>query len=254
MRIIIIITSIIAIVFSSCRRIEGEGAIVVRQIDIETFNQIETACAFNVYIEYGTEFKVEAEGEQNIIDLLRTKVTDNKWYIELKNGTYTNYTLDLYITMPYITTITNSGSGHVFIANFSQDNIKLTVGGSGNVICTESITINNLIELDNSGSGNIEINQLSCNQSTTNIGGSGAVSIVGNSLKSEITSSGSGLFSGFDFTADYCEIKSEGSGNCRVFVNDELGILITGSGNVYYRGYPNVLSIVNGSGEVINSN
>jgi len=250
----IIITIIIAIAFSSCRRIEGEGAIVVRQVDIETFNQIETECAFNVYVEYGTEFKVEAEGQQNIIDLLRTKVTDNKWYIELKDGTYTNYTLDVYITMPYITTITNSGSGHIFISEFSQDNIKLTVGGSGNIVSTESISINNLIELDNSGSGNIEINYLSCNQSSTNIGGSGAVSIVGSALKSEITSSGSGLFSGFDFITDDCEIKSEGSGNCRVYVNDDLGILITGSGSVYYRGYPNVLSIVNGSGEVINSN
>lgn len=121
----LIIFMLIALSFSKCNVIDGEGPVVSQTIDIEHFTEIETLCPFDVYINYGAELSVVAEGQMNIIDRLKTSVKNNKWTIELKDAQYTNFTLNLYITLPYFTTITNSGSGQIFISDFRKDDIKL---------------------------------------------------------------------------------------------------------------------------------
>jgi hypothetical protein len=69
-----------------------------------------------------------------------------------------------------------------------------------------------------------------------------------------IDNTGTGTINAFGFEVDTCYVNLTGTGDCRVNVNLLLNAVITGTGSVYYRGYPEIVSSVTGLGRIINSN
>ncbi len=69
-----------------------------------------------------------------------------------------------------------------------------------------------------------------------------------------IDNTGTGSINAFNFEVDTCYVNLTGTGDCKVNVNELLNAVITGTGSVYYRGYPEIVSHITGLGRVINSN
>ena len=66
---------------------------------------------------------------------------------------------------------------------------------------------------------------------------------------------GTGSINAFNLEVDTCYVNLTGTGSCKVAVNELLDAVITGTGSVYYRGYPDeIYSYVTGLGRLINSN
>jgi hypothetical protein len=102
-----------------------------------------------------------------------------------------------------------------------------------------------------SGSGSMELNIL-CQDLRATISGSGDALLKGVAKDSEIMISGSGAMHGYDLMTERSDVTISGSGIAQVNAVDELNALISGSGSVYYKGYPrNVSQMVSGSGKVI---
>ena len=65
----------------------------------------------------------------------------------------------------------------------------------------------------------------------------------------------SGDVSALKLIAEQCQINKSGSGDTKVFVNGELMVTSSGSGDVYYKGSPDVKSVIKtGSGDIRNIN
>ena len=196
----IIITAIIslAIIAQSCEkqftRIDGYGPIVSETLQLADFSKINMTGADDVYITFGAEQKVEVEGHRNIINLIKTRVSNSTWEMELRDGNYGSYELTYYITIPSLEKLTNTGSGNVTVMNSSQQDFF------------------------------------------------------------ELSIIGSGSFYGFPLTSNKVLVDVLGSGLVEVTAVDLLEVKIEGSGNVYYKGNPSILTNVTGSGRIKNSN
>jgi len=217
--------------------ITGEGNIVTETLDLEPLDATTLMGSNNVTIKQGDIQEIKVTGYPNIIKELNRSVTNKHWEIRLDDACYKNADYSVEITIPYLTEANIAGSGNIIVHDFiAQSDQTYRVLGSGNL----SLGANTGTEALNvflTGSGNV-----TSNADFTN-------------LKSlDISITGSGDFSGFATTTNTCNINVSGSGNSYVYVQDELNVIINGSGNVNYKGDPLIKSSITGSGKVVDSN
>tara|TARA_B110000967_G_C18687172_1_gene461138 strand:- start:40 stop:774 length:735 start_codon:yes stop_codon:yes gene_type:complete len=213
--------------------IEGEGDVVAQELLINEFTSVKSRGSSQVYITQGNDFKVEVEGQGNIIDNIETDIQNDVWEIEFEECQRDFIQLKIYITMPVIKSLEVSGSGDMFGQDaFLVEKINLKVDGSGSI----DVAIDGATDVD------------------ARIAGSGKIILAGttNYLGSKI--SGSGDLKAYDLEANIANIKIVGSGDAEVTVNDELDVKIEGSGDVYYKGNPIINVDITGSGDLRNMN
>lgn len=227
--------------FSSCskdrNRIEGQGPIVTKTLQVSQFSGVDLAGAMKVIITQGPVQEVKAVGQSNIIDRLETDVHSGIWEVQLKDGSYEYEVLTIYITVPSINLVSLSGSGNINIDDFDhQTDLAIDIKGSGNLALNEFNGVKN-ISVDVKGAGDVFANA--------------AIAGVQN-LNINIT--GTSNFVGFPIETRNCYINIVGSGNCDVKVKDRLDVVISGSGNVHYLGHPTIYTKINAAGHVISAN
>ena len=177
------------------------------------FHKISSEGVITVNISQGLEESVEIIADDNLIHRVTTKISNNRLWISLLDGNYSNISVTANIVTPNLTDLYNSGSGDMFINNMNtEDSIKILNYGSGNI--TMSGNINDM----------------------------------------ELRNEGSGSFNGFEYISKNCNVKTEGSGDCKVYAAENLDIEIDGSANVYYKGSPSISTDISGSGHVLNEN
>ena len=114
--------------------------------------------------------------------------------------------------------------------------IELERGSYGTYELTYYITVPDLEEVRSIGSGNVTVTDpISVDQM-------------------KVSLEGSGSFFGFPLSASTAMVDIMGSGECEITVNNDLDVLIEGSGSVYYKGSPSIQSDITGSGRVVNAN
>lgn len=212
--------------------IRGEGGIVTEELNMSSFTGFDLQIAADVYVTQGSEFKVVAEGQANIIRDLELDVRNGFWQIEFDRCVRRMDDLRIYITMPEIDEIEVSGSGSVYGENvFDVNDILLRIDGSGDMDLA-----------------------LNADDIEANIDGSGGIRLEGTADDIFLRITGSGLFRAFDLTCNTANVRVDGSGDAEVSVETELNVRITGSGDVLYKGNPSVDADIDGSGRIIDAN
>lgn len=221
----------ITILLQSCvgfNCIEGTGAILTEEVDLDIIKEIENNSAVNVEIKYGQNQKVEITGHRNHIDMLLREVKSDRWVIDFTESVcYED--MSIRVTMPEIRAIEIDGSGDVIASTpFQTKNFDVRVDGSGDV----SIDI-------------------SAEDVSVDIDGSGDVSLNGYADEFTIEIDGSGDLKAYDLEAKEAYIDSDGSGDVQVSVKEILDAKIKGSGNITYKGDPEKMEFTQkGSGKI----
>lgn len=194
---------------------EGFGPVVTQsRTMIDPFQRIETVIYADVFLSQGTFEDIVFEGQQNILDEIRSTVVNGKLVLDLEGCINTSTPIKVYITLPEIESIIQKGVGDIVFENdFVGTDLLVDLEGVGDMTLRGAVEVLD-IELD-PGVGNIHA---------------------------------------FDMVSDLCEVRLEGVGDVEVFVNDELEVTIGGVGNVYYKGDPNITMNISGSGSVIDAN
>jgi len=177
------------------------------------FTGINTSGSTPVQITYGTEFKVELKGSNNLIPYFKTNIINGTLYLGYENASVQHDDIEVYVTLPVIRKAVLSGSGKINIEGAfpSVHELKLSISGSGDILVKDSFD---------------------SDETLVNISGSGKADLLKvNSKKAEVDISG--------------------SGNASLKVQDKLEAKISGSGKIYYSGSPEVDADVSGSGKVI---
>ena len=231
-----ILLSVLLLLLNSCDDyyhdcVRGNGPVIREERGITDFDGVYNGINANVHITQGEPYLVVIEGREDIVDRIRTTVSGGELSIEsrrcLKGGG-----VDVFITMPSINSIANSGSGNFFSSNlWITDNLDMSVTGSGDI--KADLEVDNL-EYTITGSGNIRL--------------------TGSCESQDIRISGSGRVNSFGLLSERTDVSISGSGRCEVSVEDRLDVKISGSGSVFYRGNPVVNSSISGSGRVIDDN
>jgi hypothetical protein len=217
--------------------IEGNGDIVTETLLVNDFTGINMSGAADINIFYGSEQEVLVTGDANIIDRIKTDVSNGIWHMELERGRYRHYKLEYNITLPQINTLANDGAARIKVNDFvNQGDLSITVNGAGDIELNRMENTENLyISLD----------------------GTGVVKALGEfpSLQyMDLYFTGSGSFMGFPAVTDECRIEIDGAAKCEVSVENQLDVFIDGAGVVHYKGSPVVSQHVSGLGTVSSRN
>jgi len=83
------------------------------------------------------------------------------------------------------------------------------------------------------------------------INGAGNIVLRGNANSSNCIINGAGNINAFSFSVKNCIAKVNGTGDCSVYVSDNLDAVISGVGNIIYDGNPKVVkSSISGIGNI----
>lgn len=234
---ITIILSLVALTgLSSCKKVIGQGATVTEERILANFTRLQTSISGAVYVSEGPVQQVKIEAQQNIIDIVETKVEDGILKLKLKSNTMISNSsnLKVYITIPKYR--------------------EISVMGSGNVKADRGFNSND-IDLKVTGSGNIDMDRLESTNFYSEITGSGNINIAAGATQSLVLRiTGSGDFHGKEFKSKDAEVTITGSGSATVRATNSLKARISGSGNVNYYGNPTTDVSITGSGNVRHQN
>lgn len=197
------------------------------------FSTVISEGNFEVHITSGQTYEVMIQAESNLLPYIETSVNGSKLRIHTRGliNLRNRLPIEVFVTVPYIDGLVQSGSGIITTGFFEGDNFNFVVSGSGSVeTAVEAVKIDGVVS------------------------GSGLLLISGNTRNAELIVSGSGEIDAWDLTMRDCNAKISGSGDIWVYVERNLRAIISGSGNVFYSGSPNVDSTISGSGRIIRKN
>ncbi|MEE4116424.1 MAG: DUF2807 domain-containing protein [Marinilabiliaceae bacterium] len=202
-----------------------------KNIDADDFSSVAFGVMGELELQQGSSFKVVLEGDDDLLDAVSVRVRDGRLLISKPDWRKArNKKLYAYVTMPEVEGVSVSGSGRVF--------------NKGSIECDD-------LSLSVSGSGNIEFDSFSADKVKMSVSGSGEVSLEGKGAdEADVSISGSGNVDAEDFKFEDAVVSISGSGKCTIWVTDAIRARISGSGDVYVKGDPNIDSRSSGSGKI----
>jgi len=223
---------IVGITFSSCEKINGKGDTVNESRGITGYSGISLSMSATVYFSPDTNYALEIQGQQNVIDHIITQVEGNDLVIKMKPGVHlgNHDPIRIYVTAPEVTRIDISGSGDIYV---------------------DAPWTGAFLSVNISGSGNISVSMMVAEQFHAGISGSGNIKVMGgNTGKTDLKISGSGNIDMREVQAGEVETTTSGSGDIYVHALDILDVTISGSGDIYYLGTPVINTHISGSGNL----
>lgn len=232
---ILIATAIIsAFLFSSCRKVTGEGPLEISDRAVNSFSSLSVGISGTIYFTQAAQYSVKIEAQRNILDVIETYTVGSELILKFRNNVNvrSHDKITVWISAPSLTGLRLSGAATMNVTgNLTPANFNAAVSGSG------SLTIDSLKVAD---------------KLSSTVSGSGSLKILsGFSKTEEVFVSGSGSNDLRGVKTDRADVHISGSGSARVFPSQVLDAHISGSGNVYYLGNPVIYTHISGSGGVI---
>lgn len=216
--------------FNDCYR--GNGIVGSIEFELETIREVEINSSIDVILVRDTVSKAILEGDDNLLDLVNTRVIGNRFQVEYSNQfncvrPRLQMVMELHIDT--LDEIEIDGSGDLSSDGpITSEHLRLLIHGSGDI---EIESYPSSLEVEVAGSGNTELKG-NCSNAYAHIRGSGNLDL-------------------FRFPIDSLDVIVDGSGNTKAEVNDRIRIWIDGSGNVTFRGDADLIIQQNdGSGVV----
>lgn len=225
----LLLTAIVIFSLSSCDCIKGEGHIIEESRNLGNFTSIDLNISAQVIITKDTACSFTIKAQENLLSYIKTNVSGGELEVDFKSGCYrTTEPIFINVSMKEITSLEVDGSGSFY----SKDRFDVEK-----------------IDLEIDGSGEIDM-QLFADKINAEISGSGDIKLKGTAKKFKVDINGSGDVDAEDLMAYKAYVYVSGSGNCNVFVHELLDVSISGSGDVYYSGSPEIKTHINGSGSL----
>lgn len=210
---------------------KGNPVTVTRNVD--SYSALDLSGAYDFILTNDDSHQIKIGGGENVLKYIETTV---------KSGT-----LIVKETEDAPTFFANIGKVKIYIP--AQKVYSITLNGSGDVE-TNNFTLKQTdFELNLNGSGNVGL-AVVCKKMSITGNGSGDINLKGSANMDAINLSGSGDLNLFDFKTDSTQISLAGSGQINIFAHKYLGVAISGSGEVAYKGNPKVEQSIIGSGSV----
>jgi Putative auto-transporter adhesin, head GIN domain len=191
--------------------VKGSGKQQTETRDLAEFTAIRLEGSLDVVARTGPVQPTEVTADDNLLDLIVTKVSDGVLVVSSKKGYQTENPVTVTVQAPRVDQITLAGSGDLSLETEGASQVSATLTGSGDVVLDGSVET---ATLTLEGSGDITAENLTAETTTASLIGSGSIDVgVTNTLDAEVRGSGDITYSG----------------------SPDLTENITGSGDIYPR-------------------
>ena len=206
------LTIFVILIIFSCSKDDdfyGSGNLTTQIRDVSLFSKVYIEGVFTVNILQGPVQSLEVIADDNIINRLKTTVSNGELMIYLSDGSYDNITVEVNITIPNLNELVNEGTGNVSINELNNDgNLKIENSGTGDIFISGTT---NTMDIKNVGSGTFYCSEFISANTEVEIIGSGDCRV---------------------YCTNTLDVIIEGSGSVYYKGNPTINVNISGSGSV----------------------
>jgi hypothetical protein len=209
---------------------DGNGERVAETREVASFSRVRSNSELDVQVVQGAEQALDISLDSNLIDLVRTRVSDDTLFIETREDLGDMVSgPHVQIVVPTLTAAKLAGSGSMKLT-FDEPELPLDLYLSG------------------SGSMRFQGNAAAVGAF---LSGSGEIRLTGKASDARLGLSGSGSIDGRHLTTDSADIDLSGSGDVSAHAQRSVRVALTGSGNIdIYGGAVVETYDTSGSGEI----
>lgn len=135
----------------------GSGKTKAEKRDLSGFTAVNISGAFEVEIVAQKEAGVELEGDDNLLPLVRTEVSNGVLSIFNSQSYSTSEAIRVRISLPRLDAVSTSGASDIVVTNVKSDDFNVSTSGAGSLkISGEAKTL----DLEISGAGSVDTKDL----------------------------------------------------------------------------------------------
>ncbi len=166
----------------------GSGKTKTETRELPAFTKVSLEGALRAEIAAGSPQLVELTGDDNIVPLIATEVSDAQLRVRPKQSVQPKVDLVARIATPTLTALSVSGSAAVKVAGVSGDALAIDCSGSATVVATGTAR---KFTAHVSGAADIDATQLAAEDVTVKVSGSGDLDVTATGIL-DVEISGSG--------------------------------------------------------------
>ena len=198
---------------------------------VQGFDRVQWLLAGELRIEQGAQERLVVEAEPAVLARIVTEVQQRRLSIRFAPGRIeTKLPIRVHLVVAELKALELNGAGDVELGALRSNELRIVQAGSSELRLERLDAA--LLDLELRGSGNVRID-------------AGAVQTQ------RVTLRGSGDYAAPHLQSRNAEVSIDGSGDALVAVSETLNARIRGSGDIRYRGKPQVARQVSGAGEVV---
>ena len=201
------ITIILMISLTGCRLggKRGSGRVAEENRDVSDFNEIELAGSYDVDIIVGDETSLNIEGDDNLLQYIRTYVRGNKLIIDNERNINPRKGILITITTPELEELDASGACEIFIDKINSETFSIGMSGACSIEANGKV---NRLKINISGAGSVDAERLIANAVKVGISGASSASVYAEDyLEASVSGVGS-----IDYYGDPEDIDTDVSG------------------------------------------
>jgi hypothetical protein len=137
--------------------LKGSGKLLKEKRNLGSFNSISTDGAFDIEVVCQKPQEVEISGDDNILPLVTTEVSNNVLQVRSLRDYSTSEPLTLRISAPDLVGIHSSGAGTIEVSGLKNDQFEIGVNGAPTIKASgETKTL----KIDANGAGKVDTHKL----------------------------------------------------------------------------------------------
>ena len=154
--------------------IKGSGVRLKQKRDVASFNSIATEGAFDIEVVCQKPESVEVEGDDNLLQLITTEVSNNVLHIRSNRSFSVNDPIKITISAPDLQGISAKGAGKFEIAGIKNDKFEIDANGATSIkVAGET----KLIDIDSNGAGKVDAHKLRAARGVVDVKGVARVDV-----------------------------------------------------------------------------
>lgn len=138
-------------------KVAGSGRLKKETRNVGFFTSISTEGAFNIKVVCQKMPGLDIEGDDNVLPLVTTEVSNNVLHIRSTRGYSTSEPVTLGISVMSLEGINSAGAGTIEISGLKNEKFEVTANGAPTIKASGETKV---LELDANGAGKIDTHRL----------------------------------------------------------------------------------------------
>ena len=174
--------------------IKGNGKRELQKRQVAPFTSISTNGAFTIEVTCQKELSLEIEGDENVLDLVKTDVDNNILRLDNKQSFSISEPIKVRISVPNLEGLAVNGAGHIDIKGMNNDKFEIDTNGAPTITVSGTTK---MVDIAANGAGKVDTQNLHATRAVVDARGVAKVELdVSDQLDVEISGPSSVIYTG----------------------------------------------------------
>ncbi len=209
----------LAILPANAQRITGSGDVIKEDRSLSGFHSIEVSDGVDVYIEQGNKESVVVRADDNLVNMIETKVVGETLVIDAKGSYRKSKAFEVFVTLKDLNRLEAYGGSDVYgLSEMQLDELEIVMKGGSD------------LEME------ITAQKMNCT-----LRGASDAQLKGSVDHLIVDARGASDLEAKRLIVNVCELEMSGASDAEVTVKEEIDAKASGSSDIYYRGNPKIV-------------